>query len=201
MPLVVACLLWSVVKHMHLLDKRHIQDAKAIQWREHVSNAHFIRWRLGSLHKRRLMTSEKMKATMLKEQAWEERQQKAQALSAQAYARWLAGKERNFRMRQTAPAKIKCQQQSHFPGKDCEADSEYLLAPLHNARHSIVGRKAGSCHLQTLYLKYQQEMLWDPKPLPETARKGFVFGGSEQQANCGIPAWQRPDTHALPLLQ
>lgn len=197
-PIVVG-LRVAVIKPAHCLDKRNFQDAKAIQWREHVSNAHFIKWRLGSLHTHRLMTTEKMKAMMLKEQAWEKRQQNIQALSAEAFARWLAGKEPKPSLRQHASAEVKRQHKVSREREDGEVDIAHLLAPVHNARQSMVGRKAGSCYLQMLYLKTQQETLWDPKPLPEAARKGFVFGGSEQQSTGGIPAWQNADTHALPL--
>eukprot|EP00892_Ulva_mutabilis_P004686 jgi/Ulvmu1/258/UM001_0262.1 len=131
---------------------------------------------------------------MVKDQAWHEREQHDQAHSAKAFARWLASKGTPGKLAAVKRPVTVSPERSLFQvcAADGVSDSE-LVAQMRSKTPSVVGRQAGSCFLQQLYQKYQQEMQWDPTPLSAIARKQFVFGGSEQASTGGIPAWQQVD--------
>lgn len=76
-----------------------------------------------------------------------------------------------------------------------------LLAHVRNTHQNVVGRQAGSCFLQQLYRRHQQEIMWNSNPLSAMERKRFMFDKSVQQGGDGIPAWKQPDVVALPLVK
>lgn len=138
-------------------------------------------------------SAEHLKAAKLKDEAWEQRQQELRVLSAKAFACWLASKD-ECKKQLLTPPEIVSQERSLF--QVCAADGisdADLVVYIQSRRQPVIGRRAGSCYLQRLYQKYQQERAWDPAPMSEIERKKFVFGGSEQAATGGSPSWQKFD--------
>lgn len=191
--------LGAPVSFLHPSSVVVLQDAEHVRWREHVTNAHFIQWRLDKLQQRRLEIEKEKQATKAKVNAWEQRYQNQRLLSSQAYARWMESKAQQNK--EYVPTRLHLKQkQKHAAGGIGVGglDDEQLLQLLPSCDEQGSGQKGGASYINEQYCKRQQELMWDPKPLSAVEQKRFVFGEIEQQTSSGTPAWLQPQPVVIP---